>query len=94
MDKATPPHKVARCREEACGAQVIWCTTAGGRKMPVNVDRVLGGNVVLVTGTDTTPEARVLTRDEAVRREASGSRAWVSHFSTCPAAAKRRKARR
>lgn len=89
---ALPPHKVTRCRD--CPAQIIWTRTkANGRAMPVDAEPVHGGNVVLTTGTDTTPSAEVLTRDEVVKREARGVRSFVSHFVTCPAAAARRKHR-
>lgn len=89
-----PPHRVARCREPLCNARIVWTVTNNGRRMPVDVDPILGGNVVLTTGTDTTPESRVLTRDEMERRAGNGTRAFVSHFSTCPAAASRRKKRK
>lgn len=89
---ALPPHKVTRCRD--CPAQIIWTRTkANNRAMPVNVEPVHGGNVVLTTGNGDTPWAEVLTRDEVVKRDARGVRSFVSHFTTCPAAAKRRKHR-
>lgn len=85
-----PPHRVTRCRD--CQAEIIWCvTTATGKRMPVDRVPELGGNVVLTTGAGLVPEARVLTRDETVRRQANGSRAHRSHFATCPNAAARRK---
>lgn len=87
-----PPHRVTRCRD--CPAQIVWTVTNNGRRMPVDLLPVLGGNVVLTTGTDTTPESRVLSRDETERRAGNGTRAFVSHFATCPNAPARRKAKR
>lgn len=78
-------HRVNRCR--SCDARIIWTeNVTTRRRMPVDADPVVGGNVVLVSGNDG-PEARVLTRDELSKRQPrldGQPDLYVSHFSTCP----------
>lgn len=74
----------AECR--SCRRPVVWTTNViTGRRMPVDAEPLVGGNVVLITGNQD-PEARVLKRDEQSVREARGEELYVSHFSTCPQA--------
>lgn len=68
----------ATCR--SCGAQIIWAQTASGRKMPVDAEAVLGGNLSLVDVPGEAPLATVIeaSADVFARRP---------HFATCPDAA-------
>lgn len=86
-------YPTARCGSEkrpGCGALIIWTTNVvTGKRMPVDAEPTERGNVVLVTGNDG-PEARVLTRDELVRRPTTRG-LYLSHFATCATVANFRK---
>lgn len=69
------------CRD--CTEPCFWTVTTNGRKMLVNEAEVLGGNIELDLDRDP-PLATVVKPDPLVRRH-------VSHFLSCPAAAKRRR---
>lgn len=62
---------------DKCGARVIWAITVNDRRMPVDPDMKLNGNVDLVPipGQDTV-RADVVKPDPAVKRH-------VAHFVTC-----------
>lgn len=64
----------------SCGAEILWTITANGARMPVDV-KPTGKAVVLRTnpGDALTPYSRVVD-------------AFVSHFATCPQAARHRSA--
>lgn len=68
---------------KSCGAPIIWCVTDGGKSMPVDASPVPRGNLVLDLTTDP-PAVAVLSG------YATG---YVSHFATCPHAAKHREAK-
>jgi hypothetical protein len=70
------------CR--SCGASIIWAKTANGGLMPVDVTSVEGGNVDLDRVRTGFARATVVASDAGVFR-------YVSHFATCPDAAKHRK---
>ena len=76
------PATSARCR--SCAQPILWARTTSGKAMPVDPDRVPGGNVDLVN------QAGHLT---AVVRRGDARPAYVSHFSTCPEAAQHRRPR-
>jgi hypothetical protein len=69
----------SRCKK--CRELIVWATTAAGKNIPLDPVPVLGGN--LEKDHD---EVRYVTPDPEVRR-------YVSHFSTCPAAASFRRSR-
>lgn len=84
---------MALCR--SCQAPIMWTRTTAGELMPLDLDPVSGGNVVLtghhVEGKQggLVPQCKVEPPtlslfDEAVR--------YVSHFATCPEANTWRKA--
>lgn len=62
----------------SCGADIIWTVTAAGKRMPVDA-KPTGKAVVLRTNNidPLTPLSRVVD-------------AFVSHFATCPNAARHR----
>lgn len=75
---------MSTCR--SCGAEIRWVRSATtGKPMPLDPEKVKGGNVeVIVKLGETEETAKILWRDpERV--------AYVSHFATCPNAAKHRK---
>ncbi len=71
-----------RCR--TCKAQVIWVKTEKGRSMPVDVDPVDGGNIMLMEHYGQPPIARMVAPVEGVK-------CYVSHFATCKHADQHRK---
>lgn len=72
------------CR--SCSAAIAWATTPTGKSMPVDVEPVDGGNVVITDG----PQGlyAVVVGSHEIKQPA-----YVSHFATCPNAAAHRKAR-
>ncbi len=70
----------SHCR--SCDAPIIWCTTTSGKKMPVDAEPHVDGNVWVAA--DFT--AYVLGRAEIEKRFTPEERATElrkSHFSTC-----------
>lgn len=73
----------ASCK--SCGAPIVWASTSAGGVMPVDRDRVAGGNIVLVERDAlSTPRAEIVAPDPDVPRH-------VSHFATCPNADRHRR---
>lgn len=64
---------MARCR--SCGARITWLETEAGKRIPVDEDPVVDGNVVVLKGT----KCRILRKGE--RAEAPR---YVAHWATCP----------
>lgn len=73
----------------SCGKEVMWVITeASNKRMPLNPQLVMGGNVIVVDKADSrTPVVRVLKKAEVDPERA----AYVSHFADCPGAATHRK---
>jgi hypothetical protein len=71
-----------RCK--SCNAEIIWTVTEKGRRMPVDAEQKLGGNIVLRPREYLPPVAFYVKANEHVL-------AHVSHFVTCPQAAQHRK---
>jgi hypothetical protein len=74
---------VSTCR--SCGAAITWTVTVAGKRMPVDLEPVPGGNIDLVNGT-----AHVHGLSDAPD---GLTPRYVSHFVTCPHADSHRKAR-
>lgn len=71
----------------SCGAPVVWVAMATGRSAPLNADPVPNGNVEL----DPAGGARVLGKVDAEARRLAGVELYLSHFATCPNAARHRR---
>lgn len=77
--------KISRCTGPNCGADIIWAMTTAGRPMPVDVERVAGGNIELDEPDLLTPDivrppapiARVVKAQPGVWR-------YRSHHASCP----------
>lgn len=69
-----------------CGAAVIWLWTPRGKKIPVDPEQVLGGNI-LIEGDQT----QFLTKVEIEEMKESVEAAYQSHFVSCPDAAAHRR---
>lgn len=70
---------------KTCGAKIVWVETEAGKSIPLDAEKVLGGNVE-VEGGLVGGIARVVKPEPDVLR-------YVSHFATCPHARAHRKAR-
>ncbi len=75
------------CR--TCAADIVWCTTEKGRKMPVDAAASADGNIrVIGTHRDEqdrpTPRIRVARDDEAAAALFDDAPRYLSHFTTCP----------
>jgi hypothetical protein len=75
----------------SCGAAVIWAITAAGNRMPVDPEPAENGNLYLFEpstpgGDRTVMVARGFQRDH-------GEPLYLSHFVTCPNAARHRRPR-
>lgn len=91
MTRATEPTElppvgpVSRCR--SCGAPIVWAVTERGRRMPLDAQPVVAGNIEV----SRRPDGAILA---TVRAEAQGeAQRYVSHFSTCPQAGQHRRRR-
>ena len=78
-----PMPEQSPCR--SCGAPMLWVRTTAGNLMPLDLEPVPGGNIVLKDGL-----AHVLKGDLFEGMIDEGPR-YVSHFVTCPEAAKHRR---
>jgi hypothetical protein len=73
--------RISNCR--SCHAAIIWTETEKGKKMPVDAEPALNGNIDLWTSGDKVTAA--YTAMDA------GTKRYISHFVTCPNADKHRK---
>jgi hypothetical protein len=72
---------VSRCR--TCGADIQWALTTNGKRMPVDAEPTPEGNIRLrkIDGEVFADVVAPLSSDKL----------RLSHFATCPGAAKHRK---
>ena len=83
-------HTYSTCQGAGCGALILWCTTAIGRKpMPLDVEPAPDGNVVLIRQDDGLTLGRVLTGEDLPAR----GLAYRPHHRSCVAAAEFRQRR-
>ena len=77
-----------RDRCKACNAEIVWCQTESGGRMPVDAEPAGGGNI----------EIRGLTAIVLNKSQRSMADGIVplhkSHFATCPSASRFRKGRK
>lgn len=69
----------------SCKAPIIWTLTEKGRRMPVDAQKVIGGNIRLENDPDGTAPRAVYVGPNA------GD--YVSHFVTCPDSREHRRGR-
>jgi hypothetical protein len=65
---------VSRCR--SCRAPTIWARTVAGRRLPLDLEPIADGNVIIRNGV-----AMVLRVGQVV---ADDEPCYVAHFATCP----------
>jgi len=78
-DHTEPAYDIANCR--TCQAPIIWATSSGGKRMPVDAEPVPDGNVELTLqpGAFVGPVAAVLTGPSLFEKPLR-----TAHFTTCP----------
>ena len=69
-----------------CGQRIRWVRTVNDSRMPINLDTVPHGNVVII---DTV--AHVLTAAQLHDGAGLPPHRWVHHATTCPGVADRRR---
>lgn len=80
---------MANCK--GCGAEIIWIKTGGGKKIPCDQDQIMYWARKNAKGKVVTPNGEVIScLFEGDPNTATGI-GYVSHFSTCPQAAKFKK---
>ena len=77
MTGRRPP--VATC--SACDEPIIWCLSEAGKHMPVDVEPVEGGNLIM-SHHHPVPKVTVVSKGGRY----PGQRLYTSHFATCPKA--------
>jgi hypothetical protein len=71
----------ATCR--SCGAPIVWAITERGKRIPIDPQPNLAGNLTITPEPFGPPRA-------AVTRDVGDGRRYLSHFTTCPHAAAHR----
>lgn len=68
------------CRAATCRRPLLWAlTAANGRRIPLDPDPGVAGNIRLTGKT-----AFVLGGDDLAAAHAAGEMLYTSHFATCP----------
>ena len=75
---------------KSCGQPVRWRRTPAGKSNPLDFDPSPAGNVILVEPGG----CRTLGGDELATARRDGTQLYLSHFATCPQAAKHRRPKR
>lgn len=78
----------------SCGAEIIWCVTTKGKRMPVDAaERTDGTGVYVITRPDGDPLACTSLLDVPEVMARAYKARHLSHFATCPNAAQHRRPR-
>jgi hypothetical protein len=67
---------MAEAHCSSCRAPMIWTVTENGRRMPVDAQKVIGGNINLAADPGGGPPRSIYVGPNLGE--------YVSHFSTCP----------
>lgn len=83
---------MSRCK--SCMAEIVWCVTTNGKRMPVDALPDPGGNIVLSTMDGELHDGDTVDVDSGpCLMDPPGTIRLTSHFATCPDAATFRKPR-
>lgn len=88
------PWTPEKCRD--CAAEVVWCRTPKGARMPLNAEESNNGNVLLMSPSEPVQGrlgilAVTLSGDVLERARSELARLYTSHHVNCPNAKNRRK---
>lgn len=74
---------MSTCR--SCGEPITWAITANGKRMPLDAEPSMEGNVVLTRAEPgETPIARVLAGDALAEARLAAVPLHLLHHVTCP----------
>ena len=73
--------RTSECRGKNCGAPIIWCRTARGKKMPLDAEPSSAGSFVIEHADSNDPLARRLANYAA--SSYTGDK-YTPHWETCP----------
>lgn len=65
---------------KSCGAKMMWAVTENGKRIPLDLDPVSNGNMILVHG----PDRSVVTAHYLKKDEETTEDRYTSHFASCP----------
>lgn len=95
-DNESTPDTFAAFRDTcgSCAAPILWATTTGRKRMPVNATPSPQGNVLLEIGrADNELAAAVLNRGQAAGARDRDVPLYRSHFADCKHADRHRRRR-
>lgn len=73
----------------SCGAKILWAKTPSWRTIPIDAEPSPEGNIRL-GGEPGNRYATILSGEQAASVRGFGEKLYVTHFATCPNAAKHR----
>lgn len=76
---------MSECR--SCAASILWCLGSNGKSMPVDIEPVPEGNVMIVPDWKTGElRATVLAKKKLEAARLAGAQLHLAHFVSCPQA--------
>lgn len=83
----SPPPGLQRTPCDSCSEPIYWVRTDDHKRMPINVEPVVGGNLLLAAA-EVPPRVSVVSKGG----RPPGTRLYVSHLATCRYAKRHRQA--
>lgn len=86
--------KTSTCK--TCGAKIVWIKTTRGKSMPCNAEQVQyqenrRGSALIVTKDGDVVRGNIIDDNQTSLVPVVDGVGYVSHFATCPNAAKHRR---
>lgn len=80
-------YQASKCRDQTCGAPIIWAITVNGKRMPVDAEPAPDGTILIQAPlNDTARSPRATVVDPATPPlDGWDGELHHSHFETCPA---------
>ena len=81
---------------KSCGAKIVWITTTQGKQMPCNAEQVQyqenkRGSALIVTKDGDVVRGNIIDDKQTSLVPVVDGVGYVSHFATCPNAARHRR---